>query len=407
MTSGSSGPTPVCPAVASAGRLIPVREAHGHARFTCQLTFEAGLPDAVELVYLFNDAERRELLPSSSLQLRTLHAPQPSGASFEVEAEVDASEHALMAIRIFTIDRTGARSEAKYGEDYFVQNLFFLSKRDFERAFFIRRRRTKDEATLLFCAEQLTLHYRLSPAHQAVAAVVYGYRAIDLEDRWRASKALAAVDDAFEGAAVLEVTSHPRTDRDHLLQSLQMARWQLQVFLLDQTGLMETLIAAILRATRLEQPLAINTYNGCRMYMVGGFLLHKAGLTTHSVRVFESGIAFFARAMANEAQNPNREWAFPQSDIDETQAVVDRMARFVRKLNHGERDLGEQDEVLLSATRLLKVESREALRRNFARLVGRIAKATNVREEWSSALAPFNGPAGGDSPAVQQGLRQN
>ena len=59
MTSGSSGPTPVCPAVASAGRLIPVREAHGHARFTCQLTFEAGLPDAVELVYLFNDAERR------------------------------------------------------------------------------------------------------------------------------------------------------------------------------------------------------------------------------------------------------------------------------------------------------------------------------------------------------------
>lgn len=407
MKHASSGSPSICLAVASTGRLRPVGEARGHARFACHLTFGAAMPVAVEIVYLFDGEERRDLLPTSSLQPRKSLPTEPSGAHFEVETEVDASERALIDIKIFAIDQHGGRSEVEYGEDYFAQNLFFLSKRDFERSFFIRRRRAKDEATLLFCAEQLILHYTLSPAHRAVAAVVYGYRTIDLEDRWRAAVALAAVDDAFEGAAVLEATRHPRTDRDHLLQSLQMARWQLQVFLLDETGLMRTLVAAILRTTRLEQPLAINTYNGCRMYMVGGFLLHKAGLTTHSLQVLETGIAFFARAMANEAQEPNQQWAFPQSDIDETQAVVDRMGRFARKLIDEERDLGEQDEVLLSATRLLKAESRETMRRNFARLVGRIAKATNGREEWSNALAPFTDVAGGDAPTMQQGLRRS
>lgn len=403
MKHASSGPPSICLAVASTSRLRPVGEARGHARFTCHLTFGAALPVAVEIVYLFDGEERRDLLSSSSLQPRKSLATEPSGTHFEVETEVDASERALMDIKIFAIDQHGARSEVKYGEDYFAQNLFFRSKRDFERGFFVRRRRTRDDATLLFCAEQLMLHYTLSPAHRAVAAVVYGYRAIDLADRWRAAKALAAIDDAFEGAAALGVTRHPRTDRDHLFQSLQMARWQLQVFLLDEIGLMQTLVAAIARTAGLEQPLAINSYNGCRMFMVGGFLLHKAGLTTHSVRVFETGIAFFARAMANEAQEPNQHWAFPQSDIDETQAVVDRMARFVQKLNHGERDLGEQDEVLLSATRLLKAESREAMRCNFARLVGRIAKATNVRGDWSKALASFTDAAGGDALTMQQG----
>lgn len=406
MTSGSGIPSAIGSAVAVVGRLQPLAEARGHARFICHLTFGPALPAAVEIVQLFQGEERQVLFSLSSLRVREPANAEASNEVFEIETEVDASHVPLVAIRVFTIAQNGTRSEVEYGEDYFAQQLFFRTKREFERGFFIRRRRAKDEATLLFCAEQLIDHYRLSAAHRAVAAVVYGYRAIDLADRWRGSRALSAVDDAFEAAGALESTRHPRTDRDHLLQSLQMARWQLQVFLLDELGLMRTLVAAVLRTTKLEQPLAINTYNGCRMYMVCGFLLHKAALTTLSREVFETGIAFFAQAMENEAQRPNQEWAFPQSDVDETQRVVDRMARFAERLVGGAQDLGEQDDVVLSATRLLQAESREAMRRNFARLVGRIAKVTNEREEWVAALVNFPGAAGDDAGTMRQDHRQ-
>lgn len=359
---------PVAMAQAERGVLRPTPGVLRSATFELNLIFDGQAPDRVQLRFQQAGGYR-------VVDVVVTPAMVDANARRVALAFPLSPDHPpFSAIRVFSAAPGERLVEVAYAEDYDAKNLFFFSRRAFERVFFVRRRRAKDNSTLVFAAEQICSEYRLSKAHQAVAAVVYAYRVLEVGDIWRAERAIHFIDHLSGRLEGLQSTGHPRTDRQHLAQSMMMARWQLCVQTLDADGLFRTVVEAALRARDLVDPVALHSYNGCRMMLVAAFLLSKIGQVDAALRFCAAGARLFEAAMANEASSPNRAWDIPPFEIEDTRKVVERMGVFAQAWRRGE-DLDEQDAVIMSATRLLETESREAIRKNFALLTDRIAKS--------------------------------
>jgi hypothetical protein len=358
------------------GVVTPKPNVHKAATIEVDLAYTTVPPERVQLRLQMADGFQVVEAPAETLTV------DADNKVLQVRYPVAADHKPFASVRIFTQTGQDRFVEVDYDEEgYWLSNLFFNSKRAFERGYYVRRRRGKDNPTLLFAAEQLAAHYDKAIAHRAVVAVVYAYRALEEWDVFRCKQALETLAAMINHRRLmaLPATMHIRQDPRHLVQSMLMARWHLAVALLDETELLKTVVDAAFYGEGHVTPGILHSYNSVRMSMIAGFLLRKYGRTEDAVAIAHAAERLFKRSSINEAANPNKEWGMLDFEVEHTREVVERQLRWVQTWAEGG-DIGEeQDEVVLKATRLLGEQSREHLRHNFGRLVGRIAKANEAQ----------------------------
>lgn len=371
--SGAFTPDPM-PTVVTAvrGVVMPVPDKYRHGIIEVDLAYTGPAPERIEL--RFRRAEGYERVEAPA---HTFTVDEEAGL-VRLRYPVGPDTEPFTSIRVFTAGPGQRLAKAIHDEEgWQIHSLFFFNRRAFERGYYVRRKRGKDNHTLLFAAEQLADRYDSSMAHRAVIAVVYAYRALEVWDVFRARTALENIDRLIghKRLLALPATMHIRQDPRHLVQSMLMARWHLAVALLDEGELLKTVTQASVYGEGHIHPGILHSYNSVRMSMIGAFLLRKYGRTEDAIASTQAARRLFDRAFANEQTHPNKEWGMLDFEVEHTREVVERQERWVAGWAEGREADEEQDDVVLKATRLLGEEGRENLRHNFSRLVGRIAKA--------------------------------
>lgn len=158
-----------------------------------------------------------------------------------------------------------------------LRKLYAGDEDAFEAIFFRARDRPADAETQFFAAAQICDHYHANESHRCVAAVILGYRAIDLREKQFTSKAIACLKAQLSLVSDLPTSWRPRLDGVHLAASMHAVLWQLY-FLTGQgdaaTAQLDEMIAYV---REVEAPLATVVINACPAMLVRAHLLLAEG----------------------------------------------------------------------------------------------------------------------------------
>lgn len=162
----------------------------------------------------------------------------------------------------------GVKAEAagkalKRGEDWQLVRLFPSTREEFETAWYKRKGRLSDRETLQFSARQVTAHYPLDEADRAIAAVVQGYAAMDLDDAGLMAEAVDALRAQIGRMDGVPATGLLRTDGVHQTASMYMALWQVLLYLGRFDEIVTTLDDYIAHMRSHRSPFGRVVFNGC------------------------------------------------------------------------------------------------------------------------------------------------
>ncbi|RZJ97548.1 MAG: hypothetical protein EON88_02695 [Brevundimonas sp.] len=181
------------------------------------------------------------------------------------------------------------------GRGWVLTRMYAASQKEFVRHFFRRRNRTQDRETQLFASNQILEHYTKNLSHRAVAAVIQGYRSMDLGDlnaQKAAARHLAA---EIKTAPKMELTGDPRTDREHLTVSMSFTLWQLYLTAGNARGFMETLDQTVAYLKSVDMPFPGIILNGCSTIFVRAYLHFLAGEMAEARELVDFNAAFYCK----------------------------------------------------------------------------------------------------------------
>jgi hypothetical protein len=161
--------------------------------------------------------------------------------------------------------------------DWGLTRLYALNDDDFEGIFFRARDRTPDKETQHFATRQITHFYTLNASHRAVAAVIQGYRAIDLGRPELTEAAIAAVRKELETAHELPESWRARLDGVHLTASLRSVLWQILLFRDEGAAMIRELDILVDYLKSAVDPLPYIAINGCPAILVRAHMLLAEG----------------------------------------------------------------------------------------------------------------------------------
>ncbi|RZJ97545.1 MAG: hypothetical protein EON88_02680 [Brevundimonas sp.] len=151
----------------------------------------------------------------------------------------------------------------KRGEDWQLVRLYPSTREEFETAWYKRKGRLADRETLQFSARQVTAHYPLDEADRAIAAVVQGYAAMDLDDAGLMEEAVGALSRQIARMEGVPATGLLRTDGVHQTASMYMALWQVLLYLGRYDDFVGAMDAYIAHLRTHESPFGRVVFNGC------------------------------------------------------------------------------------------------------------------------------------------------
>jgi hypothetical protein len=158
------------------------------------------------------------------------------------------------------------------GRFWGLVRMYATSQKDFIRIFFRRRTRTQDRETQLFAARQILDHYDKDQSHRCVAAVVQGYRAIDLGDLEAQKVAARQLAAELKAAPELPLTGNPRTDREHLTVSMGFTLWQLYLAAGNYKAFLAQLDDTVAFLKSVDLPFPGIILNGCSTLFARAFV---------------------------------------------------------------------------------------------------------------------------------------
>ena len=220
--------------------------------------------------------------------------------------------------------------DVRHRPEWGLNRLYAISDDDFEAIFFRARDRTPDKETQHFAVRQITDFYRLNHSHRAVAAVIQGYRAIDLGTPALTEAAVAAVRRELETADDLPESWRARLDGVHLKASLRSVLWQLLLFRGEGDAVIAELDVMVAELKAAHEPLPYISINGCPAILVRAQLMLAEG---RSEEASELGFwnADFYLSCLNRLKRRRKLWQelippyrLVMTSMDLAQRVVDK-----------------------------------------------------------------------------------
>jgi len=138
-------------------------------------------------------------------------------------------------------------------------------------------------------------HYNKNPSHRAVAAVIQGYRAVDLKDLEAQKIAARHLAGEIKAASRMELTGDPRTDREHLTVSMSFTLWQLYLSAGNNRAFMDTLDETVAYLKSVDMPFPGIILNGCSTIFVRAYLHLVQGNTEAAVELAEFNAEFYCK----------------------------------------------------------------------------------------------------------------
>lgn len=178
-----------------------------------------------------------------------------------------------------------------------LKNLYAEDEEAFEAIFFRARDRPADPETQFFAATQICDHYQVNESHRCVAAVIQGYRAIDLLEKKFTSKAVASLRAQLLQASALPVSWRPRLDGVHLAASMYAVLWQLHLLVGEGDAATAQLDEMIAYVRGVEAPLATIVINACPAMLVRAHLLLAEGRKEEAIELCYFNADFYVSCL--------------------------------------------------------------------------------------------------------------
>lgn len=182
-------------------------------------------------------------------------------------------------------------------EQWELRKLYAVDEEAFEGIFFRARDRPADPETQFFAAAQICDHYQVNESHRCVAAVIQGYRAIDLCEKKFTNRAIASLKAQLSRVHALPVSWRPRLDGVHLAASMHAVLWQLQLLVGDgdaATGQLDEMIAYV---RGVHAPLATIVINACPAMLVRAHLLLAEGRKEEAIELCYFNADFYVSCL--------------------------------------------------------------------------------------------------------------
>ncbi|NVP54859.1 hypothetical protein [Mycoplana rhizolycopersici] len=245
------------------------------------------------------------------------------------------------------------------GPHYHLKNMFAYTETDFEARYFRLKNRVKDAETLAFSMRQILEFYQGREDHKCVAAVIYGYKALDTLRVDCMNDAKDKLYRQYKLASQLPLTDNPRTDGDHLRISLAMVLWHLELCLGRRKECFEILDDVLEFCEKLSNPMPGSAYNLCRMALFRAYTHFRSGEIEDCIRVNEINFNFYVRSYGRAEMHAVR---FTEM-IDAHHAVALSL-QMREKLLSSKRNI-DSDTVFSSVNRVTSDQGMEKIRTQY------------------------------------------
>jgi hypothetical protein len=122
-----------------------------------------------------------------------------------------------------------------------ADNLFPKDDAEYKRIFARKVKRVGSAYADYFVADQIERFFNGSTYYRCGAAVVKGYKAVEIGDAQCLDSAMAGLCKALVDVQSCEIHWHPRQNREHLEASLLCCLWHVQLASMDAEGVHDTL----------------------------------------------------------------------------------------------------------------------------------------------------------------------
>lgn len=157
----------------------------------------------------------------------------------------------LLDVKIKPSIYVGDISSNVRSEINLLYSIFPISDQQYSKMFIRKIQRWGGVATEFFIADQIVKYFSGSAANRCSAAVVMGYKAVEIGSRTALLAAKKALDDSLVIVKGCKVDWHPRRNIEHLEMSILTSLWHVELALGDNAGLMKSLSAIYLKSFSL------------------------------------------------------------------------------------------------------------------------------------------------------------
>lgn len=210
---------------------------------------------------------------------------------------LQATEAPIMSIKI------EATLKLEVNLRNFLESIFPETNADFDRMFRRKVQRYGGLFTNYFTARQIARHFDGAFAYRCVSAVVMAYKAVELRRRDLCIEALAEIETCLIGVGACDITTSPRTNREHLIGSMLCAKWHIELTLQDWVSFMDTLETAQAYSTGFSNYFT-PAYPISSSMVVLGAIKSMKGDVNRVKALTEDGIKMFQKAVSDARRNP-------------------------------------------------------------------------------------------------------
>ncbi len=202
------------------------------------------------------------------------------------------------------VDVTAKEANLTFSKFWDLDKLFPVNKQEFEKFLFLNIYRPKSDHTKLFLTGQVLEYYRLDLSHRCVAAVIYGYRAIEFDDECAQARAVTFAEDLLIQTPTLEESEHPRRGRSLLRSSLFTILRHLYLASNDRSKFNDTLTRYVDEVLADKDIPSIACVNFLPAALMQGYLMLAQGRTDAGRDLLMSSYRYYREKFTTLPDNP-------------------------------------------------------------------------------------------------------